>query len=57
MTPPFLPAGWIPAAARRTRTYTIVRYVRPAAAVLAPSALVAGALWPGDAAVLLQRPR
>lgn len=57
VTPPFLPAGWIPAAARRTRTYTIVRYVRPAAAVLAPSALVAGALWPGDAAVLLQRPR
>ena len=30
VTPPFLPPGWFPAAARRTRTYTIVRYARAA---------------------------
>jgi hypothetical protein len=57
LTPPFLPAGWAARGARRTRTYTVVRYAAPRAQVLAPSALAAGALWPGDAAVMLQRPR
>jgi uncharacterized membrane protein len=57
LTPPFLPPGWFPEGARRTRTYTIVRYGAPRPEPLTPSALAAGALWPGDAAVLLQRPR
>ena len=52
---PALPPGFRPAGVRRGDAFTVARYTAPRPAVVRPADLVAGALWPGDAAVLLDR--
>ena len=53
---PGLPPGFRAAGVRRDDTYTVARYTAPRPEVVRPADLAAGALWPGDAAVMLDRP-
>jgi hypothetical protein len=52
-TPPGLPPGFRAAGVRRSDTYTVARYAAARPEVVRPADLAAGALWPGDAAVLV----
>jgi hypothetical protein len=52
-TPPGLPPGFRAAGMRRSDTYTVARYTAPRPEVVRPAELAAGALWPGDAAVIV----
>jgi hypothetical protein len=53
--PPALPAGFRAAGVRRDETYTVARYTAPRPELVRPAELAAGALFPGDAAVMLDR--
>ena len=51
--PPGLPPGFHQAGVRRGDTYTVARYRASRPEVVRPADLAAGALWPGDAAVMV----
>ena len=50
---PRCPPGFRPAGVRLGDTFTVARYAAPRPTVVRPADLAAGALWPGDAVVLL----